>query len=61
MVSESFYLLSWKAHASDANYNGMKIIDEKLVNIKLSHATYMARCGNVFIADRKVNDIYSKL
>jgi hypothetical protein len=36
MVSQRAYPLSWEAHASDAHYPGMKVIDEKLVDMKLS-------------------------
>lgn len=36
MVTERLYPLSWEAHASDAYYPGMKVIDEKFVALKLS-------------------------
>lgn len=36
MMSERAYPLSWEAHASDAGYPGMKVVDEKLVAMKLS-------------------------
>ncbi|MEJ7589316.1 MAG: hypothetical protein WKI04_17300 [Ferruginibacter sp.] len=35
-MSERSYPLSWEAYASDAYYPGMKVIDEKLVSMKLS-------------------------
>jgi len=36
IVSERPYPLSWEAYASDAYYQGMKVIDERLVSMRLS-------------------------
>ncbi|MEJ7589548.1 MAG: hypothetical protein WKI04_18510 [Ferruginibacter sp.] len=35
-VGDRSYPLSWEANASDANYPGMKIVDERYVSLKLS-------------------------
>lgn len=48
IVTDKDYPLSWEAHASDANYPGLSILDGDLVKEKLSPPHTLACCRNVF-------------